>query len=222
MPTSRSTPCPTLQPTLTHALHPIPRPHPRPAPAAVRPSRRALLGLSLATLAALAAALGAGCASKSEVRHDRDAVVDFRSYRTFAFQEVRGTAGGALGTGYSTLHEARLQQAARAALERQGLTQVAQDPDLRVHVAMRLAERQELHASPTARGPGLGARGWNAARIDTVYRRHGTLVVDLVDTRRNALVWRGVAEGAVDAADLQAPGPAIERAMAEVLAGFKR
>jgi hypothetical protein len=193
-------------------------------------SRRALSRRSLLTLATAlaAAALGAGCASKPEVRHDRDQLADFSAYKTFAFQETHVPASGApaapgmLGTPYTTLHEARLRQAAVRELERQGLTQVVQGADLRVHVALKVVQRQELHTSPGTRSVGFGYRGWSTTRLDTVDVRQGTLVVDLVDVRRNALVWRGVAEGTVEDADAQNPGAAIERAMTDVFAGFKR
>lgn len=185
-------------------------------------SRRAWLAYSATALAAAAAAaLGAGCAARPDVRHDRDPAADLRAYKTFAFQETRSPLQGGLGAGYATLQEARLQQAARLELERHGLTQVVQAPDLRVHLAMRVIQRQELRTSPGVHGIGVGYRGWSATRIDSVDVRHGTLVVDLVDTRRNALVWRGVAEGAIERADAQDPGPAIDRAMSEVFAGFK-
>lgn len=190
-------------------------------PSVPSPSRRSLLA---AAVTFAGAALAAGCASRPEVHHDRDPRADFASYRTFAFRDSRDPARGALGAlgaDYTTLHETRLRQAATRELERQGLTQVAHDPDLRVHVAMTVVQRQELHSSP-ARGFGMGYRGWSATRLDTVDVRQGTLVVDLVDARRNALVWRGVAEGAVDRQEAQDAGATIERAMAEVFAGFKR
>jgi len=191
---------------------------------AAGPSRPRRSLLALATAVATTA-LGAGCASRPEIHHDRDPRADFASYRTFAFQEPRDPARGALGSlggEYTTLHEARLRQAATQELERHGLRQVAHDPDLRVHVAMKVVQRQELHTSPGARGFGPGYRGWSTTRLETTDVRQGTLVVDLVDARRNALVWRGMAEGAVTRDEAQDPGATIERAMAEVLAGFKR
>lgn len=197
---------------------------PSSAPPATPSSRPTLSRRSLLTLAAaLATALGAGCASKPEVRHDRNPSADFSAYKTFAFQETRAPTPGApgmLGAPYTTLHEARLRQAAIRELERQGLTQVLHGADLRVHLALKVVQRQELHASPGTRS--VGYRGWSTTRLDTVDVRQGTLVVDLVDARRNTLVWRGVAEGTVEGDDAQNPAATIERAMADVFAGFKR
>jgi hypothetical protein len=56
--------------------------------------------------------------------------------------------------------------------------------------------------------------------VDSAYYRQGTLSVDLVDVRRNALVWQGVAEGRVDTPAANDPGSAIEAAITEIFAGF--
>lgn len=50
--------------------------------------------------------------------------------------------------------------------------------------------------------------------------RQGTLSVDLVDMRRNALIWQGVAEGHVDTQTGKNPGPTIETAIAEIFSAF--
>jgi len=195
-----------------------------------RRSLFALMSLPALTIATLAV----GCASKPEVRTDRDPGADLQAYKTFAIQDAHATPALAAGpvrlggqgpqAGYTTLHEARLAQATRQQLEKQGFTPVSHDPDLRVHLTMKVAKQQELHSTPGARFGGYRgfAGGWGGAQIDSVEVRKGILVIDLVDARRNALVWRGVAEGAIDDADANEPGPAIERAVAEVFAGFKR
>ncbi|MCW5635162.1 MAG: DUF4136 domain-containing protein [Rubrivivax sp.] len=189
-------------------------------------NRRALLattarGAATLTTAALAASLLGACASKPEVRHDRDTSVDLKTYRTFAFDEGHDERGPRRGSAsYSTLQETRLRQATSRQLEQQGFVPAAGEPDLRVHLTMKVVNRQELRSTPALRG--IGLRGVGGTQIDTADVRQGTLVIDLVDTRRNALVWRGVAEGAIERGDAADPGGAIERAVAEVFAGFKR
>lgn len=205
--------------------------------------RRSLLALAVGGVAALAA----GCASKPEIRSDRDARADFSAYKTFAFHDelqARGTRGprdlrdlrdlrdgregappqrGGAGGSYTTLQEARLKQATREQLERLGYALAQGEPDLRVHLMMKVARQQELRSTPGApRAAGYRGFGWNSTQLDTVDVRQGTLVIDLVDAKRNALVWRGVAEGRIDSDAAQDPGPAIERVVAEVFATFKR
>lgn len=175
--------------------------------------RLVLLSLSATALAA------AGCAATPEVRHDRDAAADWAGFKTYAIEDT-----ARLGrTGYTTLHEARLAQAAQRELEKSGLVRAPLAvADLRVHLLLKVNRQQQLHASPAGHGAYRGFGGWGGTRIDVSDVRQGALIVDLVDARRNALVWRGVAEGAVADADARDPGAAIDRAMADVFAGFRR
>lgn len=161
----------------------------------------------LATLAVVACA--AGCASKPDVRHDQAPGVDLGAYKTFAFYE----AGGAP---YASLLEQHLRQATRARLERQQYVYDERDPDLRVNYALQVFDKQALQSTPGAGRFG----GWYGQNLQTVEYRQGTLAIDLVDARRNALVWRAVAEGRLDSKAIEQPGPAIDAAVSELFARF--
>jgi hypothetical protein len=161
--------------------------------------RAAGLALLAATVAATAA-----CASRPDVRHDQDASVDLKAYRSFAFYDAPALH-------YTSLLEQRLRQATRAQLERAHYVYDERDPDLRVNYLLHVLDKQELRSTP-----GTGYRGWNGARLETVDVREGTLAIDLVDARRNTLVWRAVAEGRIDHKTAQQPGPAIDAVVAEL------
>lgn len=165
-------------------------------------------------LAAAAAMLAGGCATRPDVRHDRDPAVDLRSYKTFAFLEPSVPEPPA----YTSLLDARLRQATRVQLEQQHYVYSEADPDLRVAVQAHVVERQELRSTPGARGF-HGYRGWSNT-IETVDYRQGSLRIDLVDARRKALVWRGVAEGRLDAKAISQPGLSVDATVAEIFAGF--
>lgn len=175
------------------------------APARSRRARAA--GTALLALVALAA----GCTTRPDVRHDHDPAADFKAYKTFAFAEPGGGA-------YTSLLDARLRQATRLEMERLDYVFNERNADLRVHLLVQVAERQELRATPGGRGL-YGYRGWSGG-IDTVDYRQGTLRVDLVDVRRHALVWKGVAEGRLPSAAVKNPGAAIDAVVHEVFAGF--
>jgi hypothetical protein len=153
--------------------------------------------------------LAAGCATKPDVRFDQDPAADLRAYTTFAFFEPLA----ADGQRYTSLLASRLKQATREQLERQGYVYREGNPDLRVNIALRVAEKQELQGWRT------GYRGW-ASHADINDYRVGTLMIDLVDARRQALVWQGVIAGRLTEQTIKEPGPAIEKAVAEVFAGF--
>jgi hypothetical protein len=168
--------------------------------------RAALKALAFAGVAALAVA----CAAPTAVRHDQDPAVDLHSYQTFAFYDEPAF-------GPSSLIGRHLMQATREQMERQHYTYSERDPDLRVALLLLVREHPELRSTP-GRGP-YGHRGLGAG-VESTRVRDGTLRIDLVDTRRNALVWQGVAEGRVDAEAMRNPGQAVRDVVAEIFARF--
>jgi len=166
----------------------------------------------LKTLSALSlvAVLATGCAAtQTNVRAAQDPAVNLHSYETFGFFEQAPS-----NTRYSTILAQQLKQATRAQLEKQGYRYSDANPDLKVNVFLAVIERQEVRSSP-----GYGYRPWRN-QIETNSYRQGTLGVDLVDAKKMALVWRGVAEGRFDQKAMKDPVPAINSAVAEVFAKF--
>jgi Domain of unknown function (DUF4136) len=172
-------------------------------------SLRAAGALTLAALLALAA----GCANRPDVRTDQDPTAELTRYKTFAFREPAATDQAQ----YTDLLAARLKQATRAQLERAHYVYSERDPDLHVNLRLIVSEKVEIRSLPTAR---VGWRGWGHKNIESFDYRQGTLAIDLVDAKRNAVLWHGVAEGRLDAKAIAQPGPAIEAAVGEVFARF--
>jgi Domain of unknown function (DUF4136) len=172
-----------------------------------------LLSRRAAGLAALVGlvALAAGCATQADVRADQEPGSDLKAYKTFAFYESPSP-------GYMSLAERHLRAAARAQLERQHYTYDDRAPDLRVNYALHVVDKQALKATPAAGR--FGYRGWAGSGVESVEYRQGTLAIDLVDARRNALVWRAVAEGRVDAKAMEQPGPTIDAVVSELFTRF--
>ena len=160
--------------------------------------RRSLL-LGVAALAL------AGCASKPELSRIHDPDVDFHSFHTFAFLQDRTD-------GSISLVDRRLLAAARRQMERRGYAFDELDPDLLVNIAAVLEDRQGLRSTPG-----------NVSALDGVETedyRLGRLAIDLVDARRQQVVWHGSAEGRVSPAMLRDAGTAVDKAVAAVFDGF--
>ena len=172
-------------------------------------SRRLFLSATVA-----AALLAAGCATKPEVRSDRDPAADFGAYQTFAFypHAESDTAG------YDSLLAKHLLQATRVQMESRRHVYDERNPDLRVAAYLLVAERHELRSTGGGR---FGYRGLgNPVETDTF--KQGSLRIDVVDTRRNALVWQGVVEGRLDQAALQTPAATVQAAVGEAFAAYPR
>jgi hypothetical protein len=180
-----------------------------------------LIGAAAATLILLSA----GCASGPTVRVDKDPSVNLRTYKTFAFFEAPARLGALPqlpplpfaepAARYTSLQSQHLQRATREQMERQAYVYDEAHPDLRVNAVLHVDEKFELRSTPGA----YGYIGFGGA-LDSAYYRQGTLSVDLIDVRRNALVWQGVAEGRVNTQADKDPGSAIDAVVVEMFAGF--
>jgi hypothetical protein len=167
----------------------------------------ALIGTALVT------ALASGCASRPEIRLDRNPSIEMSHYSTFAFAEPL-SADKSL---YTTLISGRLKKATRDALERRNYVYDETDPDLRADLSLSVVDRQELRSVPSNHA--LAYR-LGLDEVQTVDYRQGTLQLDLIDPRLNEFVWQGVAEGRISRKSVENPGPAVDEAVSELLTGF--
>ncbi|HEU4530385.1 MAG TPA: DUF4136 domain-containing protein [Steroidobacteraceae bacterium] len=168
----------------------------------------------------------AGCASGPKIIVDKDPGVDMTAFKTFGYFDQVATDRAQ----YTTIITNRLKQATRDQLERRGYRYTEESPDLRVNFYLKVVEKQEVRSSPSVgvgyggfygyRGGAYGAWASYPYDVDTVDYRQGTLSIDLVDAKKNALVWQGLAEGRVSEEARKNPGPAIDAVVAEIFANF--
>lgn len=166
-----------------------------------------------------------GCATGPSIRVDKDPAADMSAYKTFGFFDQLSTDRAH----YSTIVTSRLKQAARTQLEAKGYTYAEQNPDLLVNFFVKVSEKQEIRSTPSAtigvgyygyRGGMYGAWGGYPYDVQTVNYKAGTLSIDLVDAKKNALVWQGLAEGRVSDEAYKNPGPAIDAVVAQIFSNF--
>lgn len=169
----------------------------------------------LCVLGLTATVLAAGCAATPQVRHDQDPTVNLHAYKTFAFFDH--TSNGT--PGYAGLTGRNLLAATRAQMERLNYQYDERAPDLRVAVFLLVEDKVELRNSGTGRGP-YGYHGWRG--VESAEYRQGTLRIDVVDTRRHALVWQGVAEGRLDDKALAQPASTVQAAVADIFAQYPK
>ena len=144
----------------------------------------------LVLLAALAAAAPAQ-AVRATVDHDKDA--DFTKYKTYT--RAAGTPAR------NELNQKRIDAALEAQLSAKGLTRVESGGDLTVvtHAASETSTRVRVDDYGYGYYPGY----WRSVPMTTVDVYEvvvGSVVVDLVDTATDQLVWRG------EATDTVSPG----------------
>src|SRR5262245_21928498 len=141
-------------------------------------------------LSALAVLLGAlvGCSTLTTTA-DYDDKVNFSQYKTWGWKDD--------GSIKDDLVARRIQSAVATQLATKGLTRNDSDPDLWVAVHGRMSKQTQITQYNTGWGYGWGWYGHGGAGgISTATVQEipvGTLVVDLVDTKRKEMVWRGTA-----------------------------
>jgi hypothetical protein len=142
----------------------------------------------LLALAAATALASAGCSSIA-TNVDYDQTAPFSAYRTYAFKDVHDR---------DAFQMKRVQGAIDRTLVAKGLSKADGKPDLWVVLHTRTRNDKRVTTYATGWGWGWGWRGprWTTARVENI--PVGTLVVDLVDTGRKELVWRGTASRVVD------------------------
>src|SRR5690606_8920625 len=150
-------------------------------------------------LIALLAGLLAACATGPRVSSDADPRADFSAYRTFAFYSPLAIER----EGYASLVSGRMKAAARAEMEARGYVYSEQDPDLWLNINAYLQQRTDVSTVPAVdygyyysyRYRGYVAVPFWHERTTVSRYTEGTMNIDLVDARRNALVWEGIATG---------------------------
>ena len=168
--------------------------------------------LVLTTLC-VAAALTTGCASRPDIRLDKNPSLAMNHYQTFAFFDPLSTDESL----YTTIISGRLKNAARKELESRNYVYDATDPDLKVNFSLNVVDRQEVRSYMRG-GPVAFRFGVND--VETVDYRQGTLALDLVDARKKELVWQGIAEGRINRKSVENPGPAVDEVVSSLFDGF--
>ncbi|MHC2991783.1 hypothetical protein OB13_09370 [Pontibacter sp. HJ8] len=157
---------------------------------------------------------------------DRNA--SFQVYRTFSILEPEAAGTSANPTAFEPLLDRRVRDAVASELVKKGLTPDAESPDLLIAYDVAVAQDTNL-VRTTTDAPGLGYSYWYGYRYNYIttgfpgYRSTdaypvGTLIIDLIDSRSNELVWRGWAEGEIDAAQTEVKK--IRRSIASILAQY--
>jgi hypothetical protein len=179
---------------------------------------------------ALALLLLAGCATPTSVRVMQDPEVDLAHYATFGYFEPLGTDRAK----YKTLVSGQLKASTTREMEARGFTYSATDPDLLINFSASLADKMRVNQVPVAPTPMAVSGGWPGGYygyrtgLYTAYPMYettvteyqeGTLNIDLVDARRERLVWEGIGVRSVSRKSLENIGPALD---ATVIAIFEK
>ena len=169
--------------------------------------------------------LAAFCAcSTLRVNSDYDPDFDFSGFRTWGW--LTGPQAGTVDPRLvSGLVEERIRSALEKHLAARGFQRsTSGTPDFRVGYHAAVEDKVDVRTinRTSGYGPGWGA-GRGVMTTDTYVREYeqGTLILDVVDSRSNRLVWRGSAQAEVYSYSTPEQRAArIDDAVAQILESF--
>ena len=137
----------------------------------------------------------AGCATMTVSSHSEPGL-DLAQYQTWDWAPADALPTGDPRLDQDPFFKDQVQGAIERGLELKGLKLVAvgTTPDLQIHYHAHISQRIDIIAADRDYESCVGA---GCQPPVTVYEA-GTLVVDIVDTRTNRVIWRGWAQDSVE------------------------
>jgi hypothetical protein len=155
----------------------------------------------LLTVSVVLVLLGASAALAQDVRYNFDKDTDFSKYKTYKWVPIKDAAK------VSDLVDKQIKDAMDAELATKGLTKVdGDDANLLIGYQPAVGEEKQFNSYSTGwgYGPGWGG-GWygggmgstsTTGSTTTIYK--GQLALDMYDSAKHDLVWRGVVSKTID------------------------
>ncbi|QEC68705.1 DUF4136 domain-containing protein [Panacibacter ginsenosidivorans] len=125
--------------------------------------------------------------------------VDFNDYKTFDFYKLHAS-GDTISANFisSTL---LLQNAIARELEKRGCERSEANPDILINIGLVVKEKVQTRETNLMTDPPLyiGQRNykWESKEIETGRYRVGTMTLDIVDAKKNMMIWTGAVEDVV-------------------------
>ena len=170
---------------------------------------------------AASALLAQACASIS-VDREFDPDANFAAYQTFDWMPTESRRVDLRAR--DPMVEQRIRDAIERELGAKGLQKAGSDePDVRIAYLLVLQDGLDPQTMYETSDPDWRYRTYGPARTATrtQFLTTGTLVIDVFDSGRKELVWRGVAEGEVkDIQDPEKRTARINSAVKDILAEF--
>jgi len=164
--------------------------------------------------------LGLVSCSSISVSSDYDPKTDFSKYNTYAWGD-KLDPNDALEK--NQLIEQRVFNAIDTSMIEKGFKKTKTDPQLLVYPHAGTQERASVNSWGYGYGGwwGAGAYPYGAGGIDVSYYTEGTLYIDIIDQKKNQLVWRGVGQGILgDPSTPQESTANVDDAVSQILAQF--
>jgi hypothetical protein len=186
----------------------------------------------LAVILLLGTLLNSGCAPANNTQASYDSAVNFKTYQTFTWHpaEVPAPKQGSGDNLYSVLLDQRIKEAIASEMVKNGITPDTEKPGLLVAYDIAVKQpRAQANATASETGFGYGYSYWFGYRFrydgtglqnfrSISKYKPGSLVIDLIDSNTNRVVWRGTFDAGIDPAILDTDQ--LNKVIAKVMSQF--
>lgn len=149
---------------------------------------------------------------------DYDKNADFSAIKSFSIHEE-----GFKNLKVNDIDKSRIREALVQHLTAKGLTQTSSQGDVIVNVSAYNKDNVDVNYNSYGWGMGWGYGGfgmsWGTSSPSVNQYKVGSLVVDIVDSKKNTLIWQGIANG-IRVEKLDKKQELIDEAMQKVMAKF--
>lgn len=164
------------------------------------------------------------CSPTVKVTTDYDHAANFGEYKTFAVYDLKAQEGQV-----NQLNIDRVTKAIRTEMLAKGFTE-SSNPDLKVNAVSILKNKTQVTADSNFYGYGGMYRPygyWGGGAMmggaNTTFNTYdyvdGSLIIDIVSTKSQKLVWQGIGNAEIDSKP-DNPEEFINNAIKKILAGF--
>lgn len=165
------------------------------------------------------------CSPTVNVTTDYDHAANFSEYKTFAVYDLKAQEGQV-----NQLNVDRVTNAIRSEMIAKGFTENSTNPDLKVNAVSILKNKQSVTANSDFYGYGGMYRpygywgggammGGGTTTFNTYDYVDGSLVIDIVSTKTQKLVWQGIGNAQIDSKP-DNPEEFVSSSIKKILAGF--
>ena len=154
--------------------------------------KRFLLNLTAGLMASVPLS---GCATMMTVSSHVDRNVNFAQYRTFDWGPADALPTGDPRLDRDPFFKDHVQGAVERGLAARGMALSSSGtPDLLIHYHANISQRLDVNTVDR----GYGYCRSTDCPSETVWYEAGTLILDVVDSRTNKVIWRGWAQNSVE------------------------
>ncbi|GIQ58992.1 hypothetical protein Flavo103_21280 [Flavobacterium collinsii] len=165
------------------------------------------------------------CSPTVKVTTDYDPSTNFNEYKTFTVYDLKAQEGQV-----SQLNVDRVTKAIRSEMISKGFTETTTNPDLKVNAVSILKTKTSVSANTDFYGYGgmyRPYRYWGGGPImgganttvNTYDYVDGSLIIDIVSTKTQKLVWQGIGNAQIDSKPNN-PEEFISSSIKKIMAGF--